>query len=164
MLSFIYSSWQEMFADSFSSSMTGQFFFLVREDGYSKCDAVDNKITQEESEEGFPNPERTTIKAEIDEVGMNGEMAVLGLLTNPPVIAVVKLPCGASRCPWKKGTKLQLLGELQFQTKPQLEFIESKLVSITDASEVSSCQLTDDLIAGVEIGNIKTCLCDKNSP
>ncbi len=156
MLSFIYSSWQAMFGTDFSSEMTGQFVLLVRETDYHKSDSDQSSLLQEISN-GLPDPNKTNTNATFSKIIMDGEMALLDLKTNPPIVAIVKLPCGECASDFIPGQFYSFSGELQFQKIPQLQFLPGMDVSVSNADKVFVCEVTEDIVATVALENVKTC-------
>ncbi|MEZ4812684.1 MAG: hypothetical protein R2883_04235 [Caldisericia bacterium] len=145
-----------MFGSDFSSEMTGQFILLIRETDYHKSDSRESSLTQE-VENGLPDPNKTKINATFSKIIMDGEMALLDLKTSPPIVAIVKLPCGECASDFVPDQFYGFSGELQFQKTPQLQFLPGMDVSISDAEKIFVCEITDDIVASVAFENVKTC-------
>ena len=146
MITFVYSSWQRMFVCDFSPDMDGHFVLLVREDQYEVSEGETFRFHQKLDKEGHTNPYETTITARLKDITLDGEMVVAYLETCPGITAIIKLPCGAKRCPWAEGIWLKMTGELQFQVKPQLSTIQNASIPISKAKIVSANNNEDDLV------------------
>jgi len=148
-VAFVYSSWQRMFACNFSDDKDGLFVLLVRENQYllNKCNSF--SFHQRSDEDGSANPYDTTICAQLKDIKLDGEMVVACLDIQPKISAVIKLPCGATRCPWKEGTWMDMTGELQFQIKPQLSTTHAESTSLKHADIISTIDNGVDQIISI---------------
>ena len=145
-----------MFGSDYSESMTGQFMLLVREEDYETSKDTESSVFQEK-DNGLGNPHKTKIVATFDNATLDGEMVLLDLKTVPPVVAIVKLPCGECMNDFVAGKFYSFSGELQFQKTPQLQFLPGMNISVSESKKISECELTEDIVVVVDSQNVKTC-------
>lgn len=151
-----------MFGEPFFADMSGCFVLLCLK---HRCNTAKNcaDIAQAENESSLTNPFKTKISSKIKKVWLDGEMVIIELDYHFPLFVVVKLPCHTENYSWKVGDIVEVVGELQFQTVPQLDLKTYSKVVISGAKIIKEDSQTNDCICAVDTKNILSCQDNKKS-
>ncbi len=151
-----------MFGEPFSTEMSGCFVLLCQK---HECKVVKKcaEVAQEEIEYNSSNPFKAMVSGKITREWLDGEMVIMELDSRFPLFVVSKLPCHTDKYGWEVGDFVEAIGELQFQTTPQLDFKNGGYIRLSSIEIVKEDNLTNDLICVVNLKDVLSCQEDQKS-